>query len=157
MSEKDISNTSLSSLHSPLTAFSSANTSTSSLPALPPLPSGTSNSDPSISSSSLNVGINHWHQRRKLWLSRSPKAYKEVFNEDPPSNRNIDSSSSDNHSSLEIPEKSYIKIYDQLVNQRRPLTKGNRLPLPTLIQIIVAGWKEEGLWQAAETASIFTK
>ncbi|KAL7751022.1 hypothetical protein RI367_003602 [Sorochytrium milnesiophthora] len=120
-------------------------------------------------------GTEHWAAQRQYWLRHSIAAREALQVSSSSSSSSPPISAASTTSSIKelmfwsndkaasppsltrqratVKPEQYSGIYDQLIRQRRPLATNKSLPLPTLVEILVAGWKEEGLWNAAAEAS----
>ncbi|KAJ3356575.1 hypothetical protein GGF32_001468 [Allomyces javanicus] len=72
------------------------------------------------------VGVAHWHARRREWL-QAP------------------ASGAAPRAPVTLRRDAYLDVYTKLVKERKPLAAGRGLPLQQLLELIVEGWKQEGM------------
>ncbi|KNE54157.1 hypothetical protein AMAG_00155 [Allomyces macrogynus ATCC 38327] len=72
------------------------------------------------------VGVAHWHARRREWL-QAP------------------ASGAAPRTPVTLRRDAYLDVYTKLVKERKPLAAGRGLPLQQLLELIVEGWKQEGM------------
>ncbi|CAO3642569.1 unnamed protein product [Cunninghamella blakesleeana] len=85
------------------------------------------------------IGEEAWHKRRQLWITPSSST-----------SSNNDTSTypmetiTENLKELTLPDSSKLQIYQSLIIERRAFKKS--IPLGTVIDVIVHGWKKNGTW-----------
>ncbi|KAI3406745.2 hypothetical protein KGF56_000350 [Candida oxycetoniae] len=84
----------------------------------------------------INIGSTLWDYRRKKWLqcTNNPRKIRERINR---------------NSISHIPEESYAKIYNNLIEKNKCLKTDKHLNLSDLISVINAGWIAEEKWERA--------
>lgn len=95
--------------------------------------SNTGSGDNEVPEPETNIGQILWEYRRSLWL-KSPKGATvtggSLFFD-------------------QVPQESYVKIYNNLVEKGRALKPDRRINLHDLIRVINAGWESEEKWDRA--------
>ncbi|KAK3825709.1 MAG: hypothetical protein J3Q66DRAFT_108698 [Benniella sp.] len=82
-----------------------------------------------------NIGLEHWNRTREQWTMGKWQA--------------VPSPNGSNPALSAIHPGNHSAIYRSLVNDRKRLSKP--IPLPLVIQVLVSGWKQDGVWPDSPT------
>ncbi|KAJ3370529.1 hypothetical protein GGF31_004120 [Allomyces arbusculus] len=116
-----------SSVHDPLVV---AITTVASPPPPPPRPAAPP--DPPL------TGVTHWHAQRARWLAPPPV-------DATPAPAAAAAAAAPRLKPVTLPKEAYLFAYHKLVHEGLPLVGDRRLPLPVLLELMVDGWRSEGL------------
>ncbi|KAJ3358369.1 hypothetical protein GGF32_000469 [Allomyces javanicus] len=115
-----------SSVHDPLVV---AITTSAAPPPPPPRPAAPP--DPPL------TGVAHWHAQRARWLAPPPA---DATPASAPA-----AAAAPRPKPVTLPKEAYLFAYHKLVHEGLPLVGDRRLPLPVLLELMVDGWRSEGL------------
>ncbi|KNE72297.1 hypothetical protein AMAG_16785 [Allomyces macrogynus ATCC 38327] len=113
-----------SSAHDPLVVAI-----TSAAPPPPPPPRPAAPPDPPL------TGVAHWHAQRARWLAPPPADATPAPTP----------TAAPRPKPVTLPKEAYLFAYHKLVHEGLPLVGDRRLPLPVLLELMVDGWRSEGL------------
>ncbi|KAI9302661.1 hypothetical protein BJ944DRAFT_269592 [Cunninghamella echinulata] len=83
------------------------------------------------------IGEEAWNERRKLWTTPIPTLGSIINN-----NNHMNESTTNELKELTVSDSNKLQIYQSLINERRSFKKP--LPLGTVVDVIVYGWKNNG-------------
>jgi hypothetical protein len=92
------------------------------------------------------VGLEHWQMQRRRWLQPSTQSLM--------GHNDVQQLAAASAHYCSLRPAQYRRVYQDMVAKSKPLTQGKRLGLNVVFQIMIQGWKHEGMGDLPRVLSI---